>query len=97
MNIRTKRVNEPAEPHDGFRVLVDCVWPRGLTKERVQAGLWLKEVAFSTALRKAFSHDRGRWERFKRRYFSGLDAQPEAVARRMTCCKQCLSMRASHR
>ncbi|HWP02875.1 MAG TPA: DUF488 domain-containing protein [Gemmatimonadaceae bacterium] len=80
-DIRTKRVYEPATPHDGFRVLVDRVWPRGMTKEQVQADLWLKDVAPSTALRKWFGHDRAKWEAFKRRYFSELDARPEAVAR----------------
>lgn len=80
-DIRTKRVYEPATSHDGFRVLVDRVWPRGLTKEQVQADLWMKDVAPSTALRQWFGHDRSKWEAFKRRYFSELDAQPQAVAR----------------
>ena len=80
-DIRTKRVYEPANPHDGLRVLVDRVWPRGMTKEQVQADLWLKDVAPSAALRKWFGHDRSKWEAFKRRYFLELDAQPEAVAR----------------
>lgn len=80
-DIRTKRVYEPATSHDGLRVLVDRVWPRGLTKEQVQADLWLKDVAPSTALRQWFGHDRSKWEAFKRQYFSELDAQPQAVAR----------------
>jgi uncharacterized protein YeaO (DUF488 family) len=80
-DILTKRVYEPANPDDGFRVLVDRVWPRGMTKEQVQADLWLKEAAPSTALRKWFGHDRSKWEAFKRRYFSELDAKPEAVAK----------------
>jgi len=80
-DIRTKRVYEPATSHDGFRVLVDRVWPRGLTKEQVRADLWMKDVAPSTALRQWFGHDRSKWEAFKRRYFSELDAQPQAVAR----------------
>jgi len=80
-DIRTKRVYEPATSHDGFRVLVDRVWPRGLTKEQVRADLWMKNVAPSTALRQWFGHDRSKWEAFKRRYFSELDAQPQAVAR----------------
>lgn len=80
-NIRTKRVYEPVNPHDGFRVLVDRVWPRGMTKEQVQADLWLKDVAPSGALRKWFGHDRSMWGAFKSRYFLELDTQPEAVAR----------------
>lgn len=80
-DIRTKRVYEPASPHDGLRVLVDRVWPRGMTKEQTQADLWLKDVAPSTDLRKWFGHDRSRWQGFRQRYFSELDARPEVVAR----------------
>ncbi len=81
MDIHWKRVYEPADPNDGLRVLVDRVWPRGMTKEQVQADLWLKDVAPSTALRKWFGHDRLKWEIFKQRYFIELDAKPEALAR----------------
>jgi uncharacterized protein YeaO (DUF488 family) len=81
MGIRTKRVYEPFAPHDGLRVLVDRVWPRGMTKEQVQADLWLKAVAPSTALRKWFGHDRSKWVAFKSHYFMELAANPEAVAR----------------
>jgi uncharacterized protein YeaO (DUF488 family) len=81
MDIRTKRVYEPANPHDGRRVLVDRVWPRGMTKEQVQADLWLKDVAPTTALRKWFGHDQSKWEAFKSHYFLELDDKPEAVAR----------------
>jgi len=80
MDIRTKRVYAPPSPQDGFRVLVDRVWPRGMTKEQVQADLWLKEVAPSTALRKWFGHDPLKWEEFKRRYYSELNANPGGVA-----------------
>jgi uncharacterized protein YeaO (DUF488 family) len=78
-DIRTKRIYEQADPADGFRVLVDRVWPRGMTKEQVQADLWLKDIAPSTALRKWFGHDRSKWEEFKRRFWDELDAQPAAV------------------
>ncbi|RMD60885.1 DUF488 domain-containing protein [Candidatus Parcubacteria bacterium] len=81
LDIRLKRVYDPPEPEDGFRVLVDRVWPRGMSKARVHAHLWLKEVAPSTALRKWFSHDRVRWEAFKSRYFEELEANPQAVER----------------
>ncbi|MCF6157720.1 MAG: DUF488 domain-containing protein [wastewater metagenome] len=79
LDIHAKRVYEPANPHDGFRVLVDRVWPRGMTKERVQADLWLKDVAPSTALRKWFGHDKSKWEVFKSRYFLELDAKPQIM------------------
>ena len=72
LDIRVKRVYEPAESDDGFRVLVDRVWPRGLTKEKAHADLWLRDVAPSTALRKWFNHDPGKWAQFKTRYFREL-------------------------
>jgi len=79
MEMQTKRVYDPFTKKDGIRVLVDRVWPRGMTKERLQADLWLKDAAPSTALRKWFGHDRSRWEEFKNRYFSELNAKPEVV------------------
>lgn len=78
--IRTKRVYDPVGPRDGFRVLVDRIWPRGLTKAQVRADWWLKELAPSTTLRQWFGHDSAKWEAFKRRYFSELDAKLEIVA-----------------
>jgi len=71
--IRVKRVYETAEMSDGFRILVDRLWPRGLTKERARIDLWLKDVAPSNELRKWFSHDPERWAEFKSRYFEELD------------------------
>lgn len=79
-DIRTKRVYEPASHEDGYRVLVDRLWPRGLTKEKVHADLWLKEIAPSTSLRNWYHHDRSKWDEFKARYFAELDAQSQAVA-----------------
>lgn len=79
-DIQIKRVYEPASPEDGWRVLVDRLWPRGMTKERAQADLWLKEAAPSTELRLWFGHDPAKWDEFMRRYRAELDAQPEAVA-----------------
>jgi uncharacterized protein YeaO (DUF488 family) len=81
MDIQVKRIYEPADPHDGFRVLVDRIWPRGMTKEHARADLWLKEAAPSTALRKWFCHDPAKWEELKRRYAGELDARPEVVAK----------------
>jgi uncharacterized protein YeaO (DUF488 family) len=80
MDIATKRVYEPAGPSDGLRVIVDRVWPRGMTKEQVSADLWLKEAGPSPALRKWFGHDRGKWEAFRKRYFRELDAKQEIIA-----------------
>lgn len=78
-NIRTKRVYETPDEKDGLRILVDRVWPRGMTKERLQADIWLKSVAPSTALRNWFKHDRSKWSGFKERYFVELDRNSEGV------------------
>ena len=66
--IRLKRVYEEPGPKDGLRVLVERLWPRGLTKERAAVDLWLKGVAPSPELRKWFGHDPARWEQFQERY-----------------------------
>lgn len=79
MTIQTKRVYDPVEQGDGIHVLVDRVWPRGISKERLKADLWLKDAAPSTALRKWFNHDPDRWEAFKERYFAELDGNPQAT------------------
>ncbi|MGN6548344.1 MAG: DUF488 domain-containing protein [Pararhizobium sp.] len=77
MTIATKRIYEPASDEDGFRVLVDRIWPRGLTKEKAAIDLWAKDVAPSTELRKWFHHDAGRWEEFEKRYRAELkDCRP---------------------
>lgn len=76
-----KRVYEAPEASDGVRVLVDRVWPRGLTKEAAKLDHWMKELAPSTALRKWFGHDPAKWDGFRERYFRELDKQSEGVAR----------------
>ena len=77
--IRTKRVYDPVEEEDGIRILVDRIWPRAMSKERLRADYWLKDAAPSAALRKWFNHDRSRWEEFKSRYFSELDERPDTI------------------
>ena len=72
MTIRLKRVYEKPEKVDGFRILVDRLWPRGLTKEKAALDLWLKELAPSTELRKWFGHDPKKWKSFRRRYLTEL-------------------------
>jgi uncharacterized protein YeaO (DUF488 family) len=72
-HIQVKRVYDPADPSDGVRVLVDRIWPRGVTKERAAVALWLKDVAPSAALRTWFGHAPARWEEFKRRYRAELE------------------------
>ena len=81
MRIKIKRVYLAPEPGDGFRVLVDRLWPRGLKKESAGVDLWLKELAPSDSLRKWFGHAPARWESFRKRYFHELDSGSEAVER----------------
>jgi uncharacterized protein YeaO (DUF488 family) len=79
MDISLKRVYDPASEQDGLRVLVDRLWPRGVSKEDAELGLWVKELAPSDELRRWFGHDRNRWAEFKRRYFIELDHNAERV------------------
>jgi uncharacterized protein YeaO (DUF488 family) len=80
MNIHIKRVYEPPEKEDGVRILVDRLWPRGLTKEKASVDIWLKEIAPSTDLRKWFAHDHGKWTEFKTRYRAELKENDKQVA-----------------
>src|SRR5215470_7152844 len=75
-----KRVYEPSAKDDGYRVLVDRLWPRGLTKAKAHVDLWLKEVAPSTELRKWFGHEPEKWPEFQTRYSVEMKKQPEAIA-----------------
>lgn len=79
VQFRIKRVYEPAAPDDGVRVLVDRLWPRGLTKERAAIDIWAKEAAPSTELRKRFHGGAESWEQFAADYGAELRANP-AVA-----------------
>lgn len=79
MSIRVKRAYDPPARDDGFRVLVDRVWPRGVGKDRLKVDEWLKEIAPSTTLRKWFGHDPAKWEAFQDRYRHELDSQSEPV------------------
>ena len=77
--IRVKRVYEKAAREDGFRLLVDRLWPRGLTKERAAVQQWMKEIAPSDALRKWFGHEREKWPQFEKRYRKELAAKQELL------------------
>lgn len=80
MSIHLKRVYEAASIEDGKRILVDRLWPRGLSKEAAAIDLWLKEVAPSTELRKWFDHDPVKWTEFVQRYRVELEHNPEQQA-----------------
>lgn len=79
MSIRIKRAYEPAAAEDGVRILVDRLWPRGLTKEKLQITAWLKEVAPSNALRQQVHHNPDQWDQFVSAYRQELAANPQAV------------------
>lgn len=75
---KLKRVYEPVSRADGPRFLVERLWPRGISTEKLRLTAWLKEVGPSTELRQWFNHDPLKWSRFRTRYFRELDSQPES-------------------
>lgn len=77
--IHIKRVYEDAQPVDGRRILVDRLWPRGLSREKSKVDVWLKEISPSTELRQWYGHDPGKWDEFKCRYAEELDSKPGIV------------------
>ena len=77
--VKIKRVYEKANPEDGWRVLVDRLWPRGMKKEAAKIDLWMKDVAPSDALRKSFCHDVEKWPEFQKRYLAELKQKKELV------------------
>lgn len=78
-DLHLKRAYEPPAAADGTRILVDRVWPRGVRKEDLQADVWLRDAAPSTALRKWFGHDPERWPEFQRRYHAELRERPQVL------------------
>lgn len=79
-NIKLKRAYEPASAQDGTRVLIDRLWPRGVSKDAAALDLWLKELAPSTGLRKWFGHDPARWAEFQVRYAQEVHEHPQLLA-----------------
>lgn len=79
MSVQLKRAYEPASKEDGYRVLVDRLWMRGVSKAAAKIDLWLKDIAPSTSLRKWFDHDPEKWNEFRKRYAQELDNRPEIV------------------
>ena len=80
MSLAIKRVYEPVAPKDGYRILVDRLWPRGLSKERAAVDLWLKTIAPSTELRQWFGHEPAKWPEFRRKYSAELATHAEEIA-----------------
>ncbi len=77
--IDLKRAYEPASPADGLRILVERLWPRGVSKQRARIDLWLKDLAPSPELRKWYNHDPARWPEFQKRYRKELEGNAEFV------------------
>jgi uncharacterized protein YeaO (DUF488 family) len=78
--IKIERIYDNLKGNDGFRILVDRLWPRGLSKDKVRIDLWQKDVAPNNSLRKWFGHDEEKWNEFKRRYFKELDKNIDSVS-----------------
>jgi uncharacterized protein YeaO (DUF488 family) len=87
-SIAIKRAYEAPERSDGMRILVDRMWPRGVSKEEAEIDLWLKEIAPSTKLRQWFGHEAPKWEKFREKYFKELDANGDAVAELKACLEK---------
>jgi uncharacterized protein YeaO (DUF488 family) len=81
MNIEMKRIYDDPKGHDGYRVLVDRLWPRGLRMTEVEFDLWLKDLGPSETLRKWFAHEPGKWEDFRRFYFRELEINRDLLDR----------------
>lgn len=79
--IRIKRIYEQLGDDDGYRILVDRLWPRGMSKENAHVDLWLKEIAPSTGLREWFQHDPAKWKEFGERYHKELSKEKENLSR----------------
>ena len=80
MQVRIKRIYEESKSSDGRRILIDRLWPRGVSKQAAAIDFWAKSVAPSNELRKWYQHDPAKWSEFRDRYFAELDANPEGVA-----------------
>jgi uncharacterized protein YeaO (DUF488 family) len=77
--IQVKRIYDKPAKKDGYRILVDKLWPRGLTKEKAEIDLWLKEIAPSNELRKWFSHDPEKWNEFRKKYKAELKEKSDLI------------------
>jgi uncharacterized protein YeaO (DUF488 family) len=80
VDVRVKRAYEPASPKDGYRILVDRLWPRGVSRQRAQLDEWDKDIAPSAELRAWFGHRPDRFEEFRRRYVEELRSRPDRIA-----------------
>jgi uncharacterized protein YeaO (DUF488 family) len=90
LTIRIERIYDNPKGDNSFRILVDRLWPRGLSKDKARIDLWQKDIAPSNALRKWFGHDEKKWDEFKRKYFKELDkkSNSEVVDRIIKLAKE---------
>ena len=79
MPIKLKRAYDPPSEDDGYRILVERLWPRGLSKERARIDLWVKDAGASPELRKWFGHDPIKWEDFRKKYFAEIQKRPAII------------------
>jgi uncharacterized protein YeaO (DUF488 family) len=87
-NLRLKRAYEKPAPEDGTRILIDRLWPRGISKEHAALDEWMKEIAPSAELRKWFGHDPAKWTEFQHRYTRELQAHAEELERLRSIARQ---------
>lgn len=88
MSITIERIYEASSNPGSYRILVDRIWPRGVSKEKAHLDLWFKEIAPSTELRKWFNHDITKWPEFQTKYRNELDAMPETVSKMKNILKE---------
>jgi uncharacterized protein YeaO (DUF488 family) len=88
MDIQIRRAYDPPRRGDGYRVLVDRVWPRGVSKADLDLDAWQKEIAPSSRLRKWFGHDPERWKEFQKRYFAELEEKQDSVEQLVARARQ---------
>lgn len=86
--IKVKRVYEKPEAADGVRILVDRLWPRGLTKDKADIAYWAKDISPSNELRRWYGHDPDKWTAFRERYRKELDANPEGIDKLLALTKK---------
>ena len=86
--IKVKRVYEKPEAADGVRILVDRLWPRGLTKDKADIAYWAKDISPSNELRRWYGHDPDKWAAFRERYGKELDANPEGISKLLNYVKK---------
>lgn len=78
--VKIKRIYEQSSKEDGFRILIDRLWPRGISKEKAQIDLWYKDIAPSNKLRKWFAHDPAKWDEFQKKYKAEVSLQKDKLA-----------------